>query len=64
MSELERRVTGEKDLAHETIKADLEHDDPEYTEYLALVHEFSGEKLKRLQVSIPCHFQRSVADSK
>lgn len=52
MSDLERHFSGEKDLARDAIKSDLEHDDPEYTEYLALTEEYSGEKLKRLQVSL------------
>jgi hypothetical protein len=52
MAELERRLTVEKDLAHDTVKADLEQDDPEYTEYLALAQEYSGEKLKKLQVCL------------
>jgi hypothetical protein len=51
MADLERHLTGEKDLVLTTLKSEVEHEDPEYTEYLALTEEYSGEKLKKLQVS-------------
>jgi len=44
--------TKEKGLAAADVKADvIEYDDPEYSEYLALTEEYSGEKLKKLTVS-------------
>lgn len=50
MAELERRLTGEKEIGSTTVKGEIEQDDPEYTEYLAMTQEYSGEKLKKLQV--------------
>jgi len=43
--------TKEKGLVATDVKGDVEHDDPEYTEYLALAEEYSGDKLKKLTVS-------------
>jgi len=43
--------TKEKGLAATDVKADVvEYDDPEYSEYLALAEEYSGDKLKKLTV--------------
>ena len=44
--------TKEKDLAATDVKGDVgEYDDPEYSEYLSLAEEYSGDKLKKLTVS-------------
>ena len=44
--------TKEKGLAAIDVKGDVgEYDDPEYSEYLALAEEYSGDKLKKLTVS-------------
>ena len=51
MGDLERQFSGEKSLAHDKVQGDLENDDPEYSEYLALAEEYSGDKLKKLTVS-------------
>lgn len=42
----------EKDLVSSKVdaEADLENDDPEYREYLALAEVYSGDKLKKLTV--------------
>ena len=51
MAEAEKHFIPEKDLALTTLKGESEYEDPEYTEYLALTEEYSGDKLKKLQVS-------------
>jgi hypothetical protein len=44
--------TKEKGLAATDVKGDVgEYDDPEYSEYLSLAEEYSGDKLKKLTVS-------------
>lgn len=52
MADIERHFTPEKDLTLTTLKGENEYEDPEYTEYLALTEEYSGDKLKKLQVSV------------
>lgn len=43
----------EKGLAATDIKGDVgEYEDPQYSEYLALAEEYSGEKLKKLTVCV------------
>lgn len=52
MADIERHFTPEKDLTVTTLKGESEYEDPEYAEYLALTEEYSGDKLKKLQVSV------------
>jgi hypothetical protein len=58
MSVSEHVATDDKEKAFGTkvdAEVDLEHDDPEYREYLALAKEYSGDKLKQLTVCVSPH---------
>jgi hypothetical protein len=54
----------EKDLVSSKVdaEADLENDDPEYREYLALAEVYSGDKLKKLTVCTTSSLASSEPD--